>query len=191
MINLIVALPAEARPLIQRFGLKPPQNSCAFPIYAGEAIRLIRSGPGKTAARTAVEQLRASFSEPDAWLNLGIAGHPYHPLGTPLLAHKITDRETGQSWKIAFPFPLPCETTELITVDHPEKTYAASCAYDMEASGFIAAARRAARTDQVHCLKIVSDNPRSGYRQISGKKVEDLVEQNLELIDRLVRTLND
>ena len=191
MVNLLIALPAEARPLIRRFALKLLQPSETFPIFAGETIRLIRSSPGKNAARTAVEQLRTHFSEPDSWLNLGIAGHSHHPPGTPLLANKVTDRETGQSWEPAFPFPLPCDTTELITVDSPEKTYADPCAYDMEASGFFAAARSTARADQVHCLKIVSDNPQSGHRQISGKAVEKLVEQNLELLDGLVRTLSD
>lgn len=189
MVNLLVALPAEARPLTRRFALMSLQISGTLPVYAGETIRLIRSGPGKNAARTAVEQLRAFFPEPDSWLDIGIAGHAYHPLGTPLLAHRVIDRETGHSWKPAFPFPLPCATTELITIDHPEETYAAPCAFDMEASGFCAAARRVARADQVHCLKIVSDNPQSSHRRISSKMVEELVEQNLPLIDRLVRTL--
>ena len=186
MINLVVALPSEARPLLSHFHLRQQQAPDSFRLYVGEKVRLLLSGVGKSAAVAAVEHLQIRFPAATTWLNLGIAGHAHLPVGTPLLASKVTDSETGQTWEPSFPFDPPCATSELITVAQPEDQYPEPCAYDMEASGFFQTARNHAPADRVHCLKIVSDTPETPHRQISGKMIGELITDHLHLIDKLV-----
>jgi len=186
MLNLIVALPSEARPLLSHFDLHQQQAPESFRLYVGAEVRLLLSGVGKNAAASAVEHLQMRFPETATWLNLGIAGHAHLPVGTPLLASKVTDAETGQTWEPSFPFVPPCATSELITVDRPETQYPEPCAYDMEASGFFQAARGYAPADRIHCLKIVSDTPSASHLHISGKMIGQLITGHLRLIDKLV-----
>jgi adenosylhomocysteine nucleosidase len=190
VLNLIVALPAEARPLLSLFNLHQQQAPEPFRLYVGERTRLLLSGVGKKAAIAAVEYLQITFPETATWLNLGIAGHAHLPVGTPLLANRITDAETGQTWEPSFFFDPPCTTSELITVDQPEDRYPEPCAYDMEASGFFQAARNYAPADRVHCLKVVSDTPETPHRHISGKMIGELITDHLNLTDELIIRLD-
>ena len=191
MLNLVIALPCEARPLAARYGLKPLEGGAAFPVYAGDHVRLVVSGCGKAAAAAATGYLAAALPgpRPCAWLNIGVAGHGSAPLDTALLAHKVTDRASGRSYYPAIAFPFPGPTTALVTVDEAETDYPEPCAYDMEGSGFCAAALRFAGAELVHCLKIVSDTPDAPPGRLSGKQVEALMEANLEVVEQLARSL--
>lgn len=190
MLNLVIALPAEARPLISHYNLKVLDIPGDFRIWADQDLHLILSGPGKTAAAAAVAHLHFVLSQdgPTAWLNIGIAGHGSEEIGTPLIAREIVDQETNQSYRPTFTFSPPCATTTIISVDSPEERYPRSCAYDMEASGFFPAANSLS-PDRTHCLKIVSDNPHSSHYQLSGKRVKELVNEHLQLIDDLISEL--
>ena len=190
MINLVLALPSEARPLLSYFGLQRPNSSTDFPLYEKDGLRLIVSGIGKTAAAAATAYLRALRPPcPALWLNIGVAGHGEHCVGTPLLAHKIIDASSRRTFYPAFPFPPPCQTTTVMTVEQVVETYPDTWAYDMEASGFCTTARRFAPHALIHCLKIVSDNPQFSPHRLSAQKVEALIGKHLELIDALVQLL--
>ena len=190
MINFVLALPSEARPLLSYFGLQSLNSSTDFPLYEKDGLRLIITGIGKIAAAAATAYLRALRPPtPAVWFNIGIAGHGEHAVGTPLLAHKIIDASSRRTYYPAFPFSPPCRTTTVLTVEQAAETYPDSFAYDMEASGFCATARRFAPHELIHCLKIVSDNPQSSLHQLSAQKVEALIGKHLELIDALVQLL--
>ncbi len=191
MLNFVVALQPEARPILSRYLLQALDSSTDFPLYSGGNLRLIVSGVGRMAAAMAVAYLRGTQPQtPAAWLNIGVAGHGQHPVGTPLLGHKIADRAGTRSYYPSFPFQPPCQTTTVLTVDRPEERYEKPWAYDMEASGFCAAASRFSTAELVHCLKIASDNPDSSLGQVSKKQVEDLIAPHLDLVDTLVQTLS-
>ncbi len=193
MLNLVIALPSEARPLIARLGLKSLDRGATFPLYAGNHIRLVVSGCGKVAAAAATAYLGAALPEPRpcAWLNIGVAGHGSAALDTALLAHKVTERASGRSWYPAITFPFPCPTTALVTVDEAETQYRDPCAYDMEAGGFCPTALRFASAELVHCLKIVSDTPNAPPSQLSREKVEALVDSHLDLVGQVASSLID
>ncbi len=188
MIHLVVALPAEARPLASHFSLRSAAEGSPFRIYEGEEISLIVSGIGKTAAAAAVAYQFARSGElrNRAWLNVGIAGHRARPVGEPLVAHKVVDEGSGRSWFPPAVFERPCESGVVRTVDRVEREYPADAAYDMEASGFCASASRLATSELVQVLKVVSDNRSRGPDGISPGEVEALVEGRLETVDRLV-----
>ncbi len=84
MINLVVALPAEARPLIEFFRLKEKTTIGTFRMYRQEDMSLVISGPGKIAAAAATALLAGSNTtgKQAAWLNIGIAGHATYAIGT-------------------------------------------------------------------------------------------------------------
>ena len=181
MLCLIVALAAEARPLIASYRLRGVGGH-PYRICAGEQTRLIVSGVGKVAAAAATAYLRALIGDaPAAWLNIGVAGHGRQAVGTALLAHKVVDAASAKPFYPTFTAPPPCRTTRLHTVDRVQPA-AGDAACDMEASGFCAAAQRFATSERVHCLKVVSDNPQSPYQTLNAEKVEALIEAQLDAV---------
>ena len=181
MLCLVVALAAEARPLLASHRLQGVSGH-PYRICAGEQTHLIVSGVGKVTAAAATAYLRALVGDaPTAWLNIGIAGHGSQAMGTPLLAHKVVDAASGKPFYPTFTAPPPCRTTLLHTVDQVQPP-AGDAAYDMEASGFCEAAQRFATSDRVHCLKVVSDNPQSPYQTLNAAKVEALIESQLDTV---------
>jgi len=193
MINIIAALPAEARPLITHYKLRHKQDSAAFPLYRGKDMALIVSGPGKVAAAAATGVLAGSCDTNNhaAWLNIGIAGHASHTTGEGLIAHRITDSATGNSWYPPQTLDVPAPTDNLITVDHPENDYPENALYDMEASGFYPVACRFSTSELVQCYKIVSDNRECSTRTVTAKLCEQLVAGKLDKIDQLVNVLGE
>ncbi|NKB70920.1 MAG: hypothetical protein GKR89_27940 [Candidatus Latescibacteria bacterium] len=182
MFNFVTALAAEARPLIQRYRLV--KTEADWPLYQGDGLQLIVAGVGRLATAAATAYLAGRTPQrPLAWLNIGIAGHGVLAVGTPLLAHKITDAQTVHF--PAFPFRPPCATDVVHTVDQPETGYADKIAYDMEAAAFWPTACRFASAELVHCLKIVSDNPTQPADRLDAAAVAELVAAKLELVDQL------
>src|SRR4029077_10756350 len=111
MLRFVVALQAEARPLVERFGMVAVSES-PFPVYRGEEGWLIVSGHGKaaSAAATAYLHLAAGGALGRAWLNVGLGGHGRRTLGDGVLAHKITDAASGASWYPELVDDVPCPT---------------------------------------------------------------------------------
>lgn len=182
MLCFVVALAAEARPLLAHYRLRALEGGHPYRMYAAEQTRLIVSGVGKVAAAAAAAYLRALIgAAPAAWLNIGVAGHGRQAVGTPLLVHKVVDAASAQPFYPAFTAPPLCRTTLLHTVDRAQPA-ADDIAYDMEASGFCEAAQRFATSERVHCLKVVSDNPQSSYQTLNAEKVAALIEAQLDTV---------
>ena len=192
MLCLVVALAAEARPLLAPHRLQGVSGH-PYRICAGEQTHLIVSGIGKVAAAAATAYLRALIGDtPAAWLNIGIAGHGSQAVGTALLSHKVVDAASGKPFYPTFTAPPLCRTTLLHTVDRVQPAVG-DAAYDMEASGFCEAAQRFATSERIHCLKVVSDNPQSSYQTLDAGKVEALIESQLDTVVQVgehLRTLS-
>ena len=215
MVNLVTALPAEAKPLINHFLLKPTHSKpfCVFSAGGGPAanfsatkkdgsaaifggggqddgIRLIISGMRKEKSGRAVSFLHElSGAQDEAWINIGIAGHRDHAIGTGVLAHKIIDSKTSKSWYPALVFRSPCATEALLTVNRAESRYASPYVYDMEASGFYESALRYSTVELVHCYKVISDNSKSSHWKVTPRLVEQMMGNRLNEITILVTEL--
>ncbi|VAX10115.1 hypothetical protein MNBD_GAMMA26-1296 [hydrothermal vent metagenome] len=185
--NLVVALPAEARPLINHFGLRRQQPDGAFPIYRNEQVSLVLSGVGKQASAAATRCLFEGndLATGSIWINIGIAGHACRPVGDIILANNVVDETTGQHWMPQLGFVPPCDLDMLTTLNQPDNDYARPGAFDMEAAGFLAAAGQKA-----YCLKIISDNKNNQSRGIKGKVVSQLVMAQLGILDRFIKQLS-
>jgi len=162
MILIVTAFDAEARPLIDHFRLRR-QADHGFPVYAGEDIWLVVSGPGRINAAAATTHLhgRVGFPWDNTWINVGIAGHAELPQGEARIAHKITEKSSGKSWYPALVTGSPWRSAPLLTVDLPDRKYTGEGLVDMEASAFMETALRFSSGELVHVLKIVSDNRES------------------------------
>lgn len=190
MVHLVVALPSEAKPLVAHYRLKMRPGNEPFPLFEGNERRLIVSGVGKVASAAATAYLHARTGQQEnvVWFNVGIGGHREHPLGYAILAHKITDHATGQSWYPPLIGEIPCKTGSVLTVDRSEKKYGGLWVYDMEASAFIATASRFSTIELVRCYKIISDNSTSPLSKIQPESIEGLVLDHLLTLDSLMKS---
>lgn len=186
MINFVIALHAEAKPIIEHFSLKKIQTRQPFPTYTSQDYSLIISGIGRCNSAAATTWL-ASLSHStnartdDIWLNVGIAGHKDQPLGKLMCSHKITEQSTNKSW---YPVQIKSmvESSNLLTLDQVTTDYIENSLHDMEASGFYASALRFTTTELAQCLKIVSDNNQNSIENISKEFVHELIESNIASI---------
>jgi len=192
MINIVVALPAEARPLIKHFNLQRKQELAAYPVYQKDAITLIITGVGKIPAATAISFLYEALGSHRemAWLNVGVAGHRSHEVGKGFLVPCITDVADGKNYypPTALPFTTPRES--LISVETPQEHYPETKLVDMEASGFYKSAACFSTGELVQCYKIVSDNDLSPAVKISGALVESLINGQLKTIRQIALTMD-
>lgn len=191
MIRFVVAMPAEARPLIDHFALRALPHPGPFPQYQNENAALIVSGIGKVTSAAATAFLHASMSDARlaAWLNVGVAGHARRPLGEAVVAHRITDAASGKSWYPPQLLQLPCDSDIVVTVERPVSDYADDMVYDMEAAGFFTTACRFSASEIVQCYKIVSDNLAAPVGQVTTELITSLIADKLEEIEALVAGL--
>ena len=190
-VQIVVALPVEAKPVVSRFRLRRTQPDQGFPVYQNQNMSLILSGTGKVNAAAAVRQLhQIGCSSPEAiWINFGIAGHAARALGEAVLARRVLDSASGDCWPVPIGFSPPCETDDLLTVDSPDFEYKTPAAIDMEAAGFFPAAKELSVSGRVHCLKVISDNPESPADRLNGKRVRCLIEDKVDILEKLLHQL--
>lgn len=189
MLHFITALPAEARPLIEHFRLRDKRIDSGFPVYRNDDMALTVSGPGKVAMAAATASLAVQDSDRGAggWLNIGIAGHATHAIGSGFLIHHICDRATGKCWYPPQLIDTGLPRGSLQTVDIPETAYSGDTLYDMEASGYFPVASRYSTAELVQCFKIVSDNRAHAAGNVTARHCERLIAGQLDAIAQLAR----
>lgn len=157
------------------------------------------SGTGALASSSAVGYLagrceghdelghwRGSHREAVGWINVGIAGHREHPLGSARLASKVVDSSSGRTWYPPLVIEPPCPSGVVLTVDDVEHAPVGDALYEMEAAGFCSAATRFATAELVQVLKVVSDNRSSPPERLTARAVEELIEAALPALEALV-----
>ena len=192
-VNVIVAHSLEARPLINRFELKPNKIEASLTVYSNDAgIRLIITGVGKQSSFAATNRLadlrENSFEEREGWLNVGIAGHKSAKIGAGLLANKIID---ASSAKAVYPVPMLSDipSSAVITVDQPDLDYCEEAAYEMEAFGFWSAVSNHTFLELIQIYKLISDNPEHPVNQLDPNSLEQLVANHCDKVERVVLNL--
>lgn len=190
-VNLVVALMIEAKGFIDRFKLSPDNRHTAFKIYGNGNVNLIVSGIGRNNAAAATAYLGAQSASQQGvpmWINAGIAGHHSLPVGELVIAHKILERASGSTF---YPqvYPLALTSTLLTTVDTPETTYKEQSAFDMEASGFAAAASRFSSLELVQSVKVISDNASAGVETVSNQSIEALMQSCVSPVIELIEVM--
>lgn len=190
MINFLVALPAEARPLVEHLKLSAVPDT-PFKLYAGARHRLLVSGVGQMAMAAACGWLAGrAVGTTDAWLNVGVAGHRSLAVGELRLAHRISDATLDRRW---YPPQLVGEldSDDLTTVARPLADYPWPGLVDMEASAFVAACARFCTAELVQSVKVVSDNPRQPLAQLDAKKATELLAAKVVQIADYAQALDE
>ncbi|CAG7856522.1 hypothetical protein MCAMS1_01038 [biofilm metagenome] len=190
-IFLFTALPCEAKPLIDFYKLKKDNTVQAFNIFCNDEIFLTITGIGKTAMAAGVAYSQALMPKTNnpPMLNIGIAGHKNHPIGTLFLIDKITDSDTGRRFYPPLVFSPPCPTHSLQTVSRPQQEYPEPELCDMEASAFYETATRFSTGELIHCLKIISDNNFSPTENINPQQVSLMIAEQAGNINKIVEIL--
>lgn len=193
MVNIIVALPGEAKALREALRLRPVAVPAGFSAYQGEEATLVVGGVGKVAAAGAVMLAAQLNGERPAagWLNVGVAGHRDSAVGTAFWVNKVTDAATGQCWFPPSLWPVPLPRKALCTVPVPRQQAGEEDElYDMEASAFMEMATRFTTGELVHCCKIVSDHLHDAAGRVQAGDVERLVTARLEAIMALFEAVH-
>lgn len=189
-VNIVVALMAEAKPLIAALSLKKIIELHEFDVFVNtdSSIHLIISGIGKIKAAAATGFLhvltrRQAFT---VYLNFGIAGSGCHELGELVIAHKIIDQATNSTYYPSLHAEIllsrkkrRLSTGALMTVDKPMQVYQDHELMDMEASGFFAIANQLVSLEQVQVIKLVSDNEQQSYHSVNATQVNTLITAKL------------
>ncbi len=191
-VFLYVALPCEAKPIVEHFDLKKQTNYPSFAIFSNENICLTISGLGKTAMAAAVAYSYALLgnSVNAVFLNIGIAGHKTHTLGKIFCVDKITDVDSNKNFYPQLTANIPCPTLPLITVSKASCLYRENYLHDMEASSFFETAIRFTSSELIQCLKIVSDNENSGIEHINPSQATQLVNTSISSLEKLILELS-
>jgi adenosylhomocysteine nucleosidase len=191
-VFLVVALQAEAQPLITRFGLRCESPRGMFRIYRSESMALVVSGVGKSLSAAATGYLCGCSDgwRNAPWINIGVAGHRNVDVGELIVANKIVDQSTAHSW---YPPQLVSnvDNSTLITVDKPEESYPERAAYDMEAAGFFPSATRCSSGELVQSIKVISDNPHQSIASLNARSIEQLITKNLSEIEQFIHRLSE
>lgn len=187
MTHVVVALPAEARPVISHFRLERTDESSPYRRYSGDELELVVSGIGKAASAAAAAYLFAvtGGERDEPWINLGIGGSGERAIGEPVLAHKVEDVAGGRSWYPPLVFGPPCATALVRTVDSPRLDPAGDAVYEMEAAGFCQTAARFSTAELVQVVKVVSDRGSDDLESLSAARVAELVERGLPALEAL------
>jgi adenosylhomocysteine nucleosidase len=187
-IFIYAALPYEAKPLVEHFGLKRDGSVRPFAVYLSQDICLTVTGLGKSAMAAGVAYTQALFAsvEHPVMLNIGIAGHKDHPLGDLFLIDKIIDVDSQKSYYPALNITPTCSTGSIQTLSKPQLYYDPPHLFDMEASAFYETAVRFSSTELVVCLKVISDNQLSPVENIQPKQVTALIAAHLATVESLL-----
>lgn len=192
LVNLVVALATESRPLIDHFRLTEDRSAVGFRVFRGDGLRLVVTGMGRVACAAGVAALGelGGARGTSAWLNVGIAGHESHRVGEGVRALSIAEAATGRCWYPPQVLTLPGRGEALRTVDVPETAYPEGFVYDMEASAFYATALRYATGELVQVYKIISDNRDSGVHTVEKHGVRQAIVEHLPAIEAMVAGLS-
>ena len=191
-VNFVVALMAEAKPIIEHFCMSPVDSYEGYSRFGNiqSGIGLILSGIGRNNAATAVSQQACEISCA-AWINLGTVAHRDLPTGEPRIAHKIHCASTGRSWYPPFVFEAPCPSATVRTISNIPESFPTNDLYDTEASGFYAAAAHYSPHELIHSFKVVNDDQIRLGGTPPPDMVTRLVKDNLKTFNSLIKPLQE
>jgi nucleoside phosphorylase len=191
-LNIVIALAAEAKPIIEHLGLKRLALPSPFSLFQDDTYQLVISGIGKKNMANAVSFLHGRRTcKNDPWLNIGLAGHGSAKLGEVFQITKFSDEQNGKS---GFPpqiYSTPISKTFLHTCNQPSEQYQIGTAYDMEGSAFFETAYRFSTIELVQSVKIISDNPEKPVSRFDKSQVRKLIAPSIPLVTNLAQEMID
>lgn len=190
MSVFVVALSAEARPLIDALKLKRLIDK-PWPYYSNGEDHLILTGIGQLNAAAACGWMIGH--EPTLarvpWLNVGIAGHADLPLGSLCWVERL-------NYKHGNLYPALHIRSALIgralqTIEEASTNYPDNSLLDMEGLAFYLSCSRFVPIELLHLLKVVSDNRENSIQAIDKAMTSALIKDNTADILSFAQGLTD
>ncbi|MBS41310.1 MAG: hypothetical protein CMM83_06300 [Rhodospirillales bacterium] len=190
----VIALHAEARPIIEAYRMKIFSNELIFPVYinheTGHALVISGIGTARSAAAATYLKTLLSIENYAAWVNIGIAGFFKEPVGKIYQALKVLNCHDNQAFFPGLRLSDYVQGSPLLTVSKPELNFASRVLYDMEAAGFCEVAPLFSCNELTFVFKVVSDTPMTKFNN-SKKFVKGLLENNMEIISKLLMQIEE
>jgi len=192
MLMVHTALHAEGLALINHYKLRRQHHIKPFACYARDDIFLIESGIGKIHTAAAIAWANATIdADSPVWVNLGMAGHGKHAVGSCLLASCIEDEHSGQQTCLT-PLTISAAGREnLLTLDEPADSYPTANMVDMEGSAFARIAHRFTSLELIQSIKVISDNTQNPAQRLKTSEVETLFRPHLDTIEQAFQQLRN
>ena len=188
---IISALKAEAEPLANFFGLK--QNSTYdYPLYDGGQIKILCTGVGRKNINNILINFydRIPKNTQTQFVNIGIAGGKKNEckIGECFIIDNVYDDRSEKVFNLNNKLKSHCSTQNITTVSNPisDGGLSYSTLVDMEAHEICRAVYKLGLNDNLLIIKIISDFMDISNKDLSFKKVYDLVDNNLNNINRLL-----
>ena len=185
-IRWVVALKAEAKPIIESLNLFRINADFVYPIYKDKREKnwLVISGVGQQKVAHAAKYLneRSGAKDWSVWVNIGIAGSSFRKYGQLFLIDTITQANSNKCFFPSSVIKTNLEKGALLTVDKPLVDYSTVDLVDMEAAEFVRVASKMSPRDLVLVLKIVSDGPKNSIERLNASRISDLISQNIPSI---------
>lgn len=197
MFFIVTAFHAEAKPIIEYFGLKKVMKPCRFQVFVGESVALVESGLGIVASAAATSFLLTEFEAgaKDAVLNIGICGAKDSSFkkGDIILCHKIINHDTKRTFYPDIIVEHKMKEAVLETFSFPVNKEEYPCSIegdvvDMEGAGFFETASFFLPPHKIHCLKVVYDHLDS--EKVEPALVSELIRGKLPLIEQLMSSIS-
>jgi len=196
VLNILVALNCEAKPIIDFYRLAKMNTSLYPHFYSSEdkqatfKINLVVSGIGLLNMAAACGWLGSkTAAAPTIWLNIGTAGHANLKVGEIVQVVACGD---SLSSNIHYP-PLVAKwegaSTMLNSYNQACMDYLNNTAVDMEASAFYFAAKKSASTEFIQSLKVISDNSQADIEALNASRISELIAPHVETIDAYAKEL--
>ena len=191
-MNFVIALQAEARPLIKSLKLTKRTGKTPFPVFESHFHRLVISGIGEIRSAAATGYLLGLFTtQTEAIINLGLAGHGSLKKGDIFIANRIFKESEKAVYYPPQLINLPFPGSSLQTCQSPSEHYSKNIGYDMEAHAFCSVAYQSCTHEIVQSIKIVSDNPSNPLNSFDPKSASNLIENQLDHIHMAIEGIED
>ena len=193
MIHFITALHCEARPIIERYGLKAAGNHGRVALYSSDNASLAVSGVGLLQSAIATTALKdtSETAESDVWMNIGVCGHRSLPIGEAILANRVSSPLHRESLYPRLLAKSPFVQTGIETIPEPTSDYPENDAVEMEAYGFFQACLHFTTLERAQAIKIVSDNANQNAERTFNKDwISQMVANHLDKIESFAQELH-
>ena len=188
---IISALKAEAEPLANFFGLKQ-NSSYDYPLYDGGEIIILCTGVGRKNISNILINFydRIPKNTQTQFVNLGIAGGKKNEckIGECFIVDNVYDDRSEKVFNLNNKLKSHCSTQNITTVSNPISDGGSSYStlVDMEAHEICRVVYKLGLKDNLLIIKIISDFMDVSNNDLSFKEVYDLVDKNLNNINRLL-----
>ncbi len=190
----MIALEAEAKPIINKLNLYRVNDFLDYAIYKDEigSNWLVVSGVGQKNVTAAAFYLeRVSSATPwSVWVNVGIAGSSRRRYGDLFVIDKVTKASNNERLFPGTVIKTDLPKAQLLTVDEPKLDYQDIDLVDMEGAEFFKVTSKMSCRELVRIMKVVSDGPNNSVTNLGRKAVSELITKNLSLILEEVEKVN-